>query len=163
MAVDYFLKIDGIAGESTALKFEGQIDIESFSWGLSNNGRAIGSAAGGGGAGKVSFQDIHFTASVSKASPVLMLSCASGKHIQSAVLTGVHNQKATLDFFTIKLTDVLVSSYQSGGSGGSDVIPQDSFSLNFAKIEYDYKPQSDTGALLEAIPAAYDLQVNKIA
>src|SRR5579884_2014717 len=105
MAVDFYLKLDGIDGESRSAKFEGAIDIESFSWGLSNSGRAIGSAATGAGAGKVSFQDIHLTSKVSKASPKLMLACASGKHIPNATLTGVLDGKSQLDFFTIKLTD----------------------------------------------------------
>jgi len=163
MAVDYYLKLDGIKGESTNANYKEAIDIESFSWGLSNSGRAIGSAAGGGGAGKVTFQDIHFTSSASKASPQLMLSCAQGKHIPSGTLTGVLNGKSQLDFFTIKLTNVYVSSYQTGGSGGGDAVPEDSFTLNFAKVEYDYKPQSDTGALLDAVPAVWDLQAGKIA
>ena len=156
-AVDYFLKLDGIEGESTAIKFEGAIDIESFSWGVTNSGRAVGAAGGGGGAGKASFQDMHFTTNVSKASPKLMLACATGEHIKSATLTGVLNKKAQLDFFTVKMTDLIVSSFQSGGTGGGEQIPEDQFSLNFGKIEFDYKPQSDTGALLEAIVAPVDL------
>jgi type VI secretion system secreted protein Hcp len=160
-AVDFFLKIDGIPGESTSAKMDGAIDIESFSWGVTNSSRAIGTAAGGGGgAGKASFQDLHFTTSVSKASPVLMLACATGKHLKEATLTGRLNQKVQLDFFTVKLTDLLVSSYQSGGSGGGEVLPQDQFTLNFSKIEFDYKPQSDTGALLEPVVAPFDLQKN---
>jgi type VI secretion system secreted protein Hcp len=162
-AVDFYLKLDGIQGESTSAKFDGAIDIESFSWGLSNSGRAIGGAVGVGGAGKVSFQDMHFTSKASKASPKLMLACATGQHIKEATLTGVLNQKAQLDFFTVKLTDLLVSSYQSGGTGGGDVVPDDQFTLNFSKIEFDYKPQSDTGALLDAVRAPFDLQKNVIA
>ena len=66
-ASDYFLKIDGIDGESTDDRHKGEIDIQSFSWGVSNSGSM--SSGSGGGAGKASFQDIHFTRQLDKASP----------------------------------------------------------------------------------------------
>ena len=66
---DFLLEIDGIKGETTDNKHEGTIEIESFSWGASNTGSM--SAGGGGGAGKVNFQDLHFTTRVNKASPLL--------------------------------------------------------------------------------------------
>ena len=84
-AVDYFLKIDGIPGESTDSKHKNEIDIESWSWGEANSGsHAYG---GGGGAGKVSVQDFNFTMHVNKASPKLFLACATGQHIKEALLT----------------------------------------------------------------------------
>src|ERR1700693_4254871 len=85
-AVDYFLKIHGIPGESTDDKHKGEIQLSSFSMGETNSS-TIGSATGGGGAGKVSFHDFNFTTKFSKASPKLMLFCANGKHIPSAVMT----------------------------------------------------------------------------
>src|SRR5687768_18000173 len=85
MAVDYFLKLDGIKGESTADKHKDEIDIMSFSWGLTQ--AATAGFGGGAGAGKVQMQDFHFTSKVSRASPQLFLSCASGKHIPTATLT----------------------------------------------------------------------------
>ena len=85
-AFDYFLKVDGIAGESTDSKHKGEIDVLSWSWGETQSGSAGG--GGGGGAGKVQMQDLHVTSNMSKASPQLMLACASGQHIKSAILTG---------------------------------------------------------------------------
>src|SRR5436853_3025508 len=108
-AVDYFLKIDGIAGESQDLKHKGEIQLESFSWGETQTGAHGG--GGGGGAGKVQMQDLHVTTHISKASPVLMQSCASGKHLKEAVLTARKAGKGQQEFLVIKLTDVLVSSY----------------------------------------------------
>ncbi len=85
MASDYLLKIEGIKGESTDSKHKDEIEIESFSWGATQPGTF--STGGGGGAGKVSFQDLHFTSRVSVASPNLMVACASGQHIKVATLT----------------------------------------------------------------------------
>src|SRR5688572_14489207 len=85
-AVDYFLKIDGVDGESTDDKHKGEIDVESFSWGVTQTGTF--SHGGGGGAGKVALQDFHFTMKVSKASPTLFLACASGQHYKTATVIG---------------------------------------------------------------------------
>lgn len=140
MAFDAFFKIDGVDGESTDKDHKGEIDVLSFSWGEAN---AVSSSGGGGaGAGKVSFQDLHFTSSTSKASPALMLACASGKHISNATLTLRKKGGKQNEFLVIKLTDVFVSSYQTGGTAGDqgDTLPTDDVSLNFAKIEVDYTP-----------------------
>jgi type VI secretion system secreted protein Hcp len=155
-AVDYFLKIDGIEGESTDDKHKGQIDVLSFSWGASNAGST--GAGGGGGAGKVQFQDIHFTTTMNKASPKLMLACATGEHIKEVVLTGQLSGKRGQQFLEIKLTDVLVTSYQSGGSSGE--VPTDSFSLNFSKIEFKYQPLNKDGSLGTAVTGGWDIKEN---
>jgi type VI secretion system secreted protein Hcp len=156
--VDYFLKIDGIDGESQDAIHKGEIEVESFSFGLSNTGRA-GAATGGGGAGKVAFQDFHFTSLVSKASPNLMLACASGKHIKSATLTGRRAGKSELEFVTITLSDVRVSSFQDGGS--IDGAPLDQVTLNFAKVEFGQRAGNPDGTLAAPLVQAWDIAVNR--
>lgn len=157
MATDFLLEIDGIKGESSDKAFKGLIEIESFSWGCSNAGaHASGS---GGGAGKVSYQDIHFTTHVNKASPLLMLSCATGKHHAKAVLHVRKQGGDQQEYYTITLTDCLVSSYQSGGHTGSGV-PTDQFALNFAKIEFEYKPQKADGSLDTAVKSGWNIKEN---
>ena len=112
-AVDYFLKIDGIQGESKADKHKDEIDIQSFSWGATQSGTfAVG---GGGGAGKVSMQDFHFTMPDNKASPALFLACAQGDHIKSAILTCRKAGKEQQEFLKVTMSDILVSSFQTGG------------------------------------------------
>lgn len=157
-AVDYFLQIDGIEGESTDDRHNGEIEILSFSWGETNAGTHAG--GGGGGAGKVQMQDFHFTTSMSKASPKLFESCATGQHIKQAVLTARKAGGDQQEYLKVTLTDVLISSYQTDASRG-DVVPTDSFSLNFAKIEFEYKPQKPDGSLDTTVRAGYDLKLNK--
>ena len=158
-AVDYFLKIEGIAGESMDSKHKGEIDVESWSWGAANRGsHATGS---GGGAGKVEMQDFHFSMRENKSSPLLMLACATGQHIKSAQLTCRKAGTDQQEFLTIKFTDLLVSSFQTGGHAGGDVIPEDQISLNFSKIEYEYKPQKADGTLDSPAKAGWDLKANK--
>lgn len=153
--VDYFLKLDGVEGESTDDRHKGEIDIESFSWGVSNQGSFAG--GGGGGAGKATFQDFHFTKVIDKSSPILMVNTASGKHMKEAILIGM-NQNGE-KFLEIKLTDVLITSYQQSGDTGGP--PQDQFSLNFAKIEYSYFPQGPDGQTEAPVKGGWDLKANK--
>jgi type VI secretion system secreted protein Hcp len=159
VASDYLLKLEGIKGESTDAKHKDEIEIESFSWGATNPGTF--SSAGGGGAGKVNFQDLHFTARVSVASPNLMVACATGQHIKSAILTVRKQGKEQQEFYIVKLSDTLVSSYQSGGSEGSNALPVDQFSINFAKVEFEYKSQKADGTLGAPVKGGYDLKQNK--
>jgi type VI secretion system secreted protein Hcp len=154
--VDYFLKIDGIEGESTDDKHKAEIEILSLSWGASNTGSAATGA--GRGAGKVAMQDLHFRAVMSKASPMLFLKCVQSEHIKEAVLVARKAGRDQHEYLKVTLTDVLVSSYQTGGSGD---VPIDSFSLNFAKIEFEYKPQNPDGSLGAPVKAVWDLKSNK--
>jgi type VI secretion system secreted protein Hcp len=160
MAVDMFLKITDIKGESTDAKHKDEIDVESFSWGATQLGTS-GSAGGGMGAGKVQMQDFHFVMRTNKASPKLFLSVATGKHIKEAILTARKaGGKEQIEFLKIKFTDILVSSYQQAAS--ADVgAPNDSFSLNFSKIEVEYFSQGPTGQVEQPIKAGWDLRKNQ--
>lgn len=155
MATDYFLKLTDVAGESAQKGHEDQIDVLSWSWGESNSGSS--SDGGGSGSGKVSMQDLSFAMKINKASSVLFKFCASGTHIKEGTLTCRRAGKEPRPYLTIKFTDCLVSSFQTGGSQG-DEVPTDSVSLNFSKIEYSYTPQKADGTLGTAIPAAYDIK-----
>ena len=158
-AVDYFLKLDGIEGEGHDHKQKGEIDIESWSWGESNQGTHAG--GGGGGAGKVVMQDFHFVMKINKASPKLMLACATGQHIKDGTLTCRKAGGKQDNFFIVKMTDVFVSSFQTGGSGHSDIVPTDQVSLNFSKIEFEYKEQKPDGSMGGSTKAGYDVKANK--
>lgn len=158
-ATDFFLKIDGIEGESTQQGHEKEIEIQSWSFGVTNKGTFAGNM--GGGAGKASFQDIHITVPINKASPKFWLACATGQHIKSALLTARKAGGKQVEYLKIKLTDLLISSYVSNGTDdveGTGILPMDSISLNFTKFEIAYAPQKIDGSLEAAINAGYDLK-----
>jgi len=162
MAFDAFMKIDGIDGESTDAKHKDEIEILSYSWGLSNSSSAAG--GGGGGAGKVQFQDFHFVSSLQKSSPKLFLGVATGEHFKKAVLTvrksGGDGQSQ--DYYKVTMQDVVISSFQQSGTpdGGGDV-PMEEISLNFSKITMDYRQQNADGTLGDPVIATWDLKKNK--
>jgi type VI secretion system secreted protein Hcp len=145
MAFDAFLKIEGIEGDSTDKDHKGEIEILSFSWGETN--ASPSNRGGGGGAGKVSMQDFHFTMQVSKASPNLMLACATGRHFQEATLTARKAGQRQQEFLKIKLSDVLVSSYQTDGNTNDKEapLPTDQISLNFVKIDFLFSGGGSAG------------------
>lgn len=157
--VDYFLKIDGIPGESNQDKHKGEIELESFSWGESQTGTAR--SGGGMGAGKVSMQDFHFVMKVNKASPKLFLACASGEHLKSAILTCRKAGKDQQEYLKVTFSDVMVSSYQTGGASSGDVLPTEQIALNFSKVEMEYKEQRPDGTLAGVVKAHYDLKMGK--
>ena len=156
-AVDYFLKIDGIEGESEDAKHGKEIEVLQWNWGESQAGSMAHGT--GGGAGKVSMQDFHFTMKANKASPKLFLACANGEHIKSAVLTCRKAGKEQQEFLKYTFTDILISSYSTGGNSG-DLIPVESISFNFTKIETAYKVQNADGTLGAEFKAGYDLKKN---
>ncbi len=159
MSVDYFLKIDGVPGESFDSKHKGEIPLESFSWGETHpSGGGVG--GGGAGAGKVQMHDLVVTMVVSKASPKLMLSCASGKHHKEAVLTARKAGKSQQEFLVFKFKDVVVTSYQIGGAALGDV-PTDQVSLGFSTIQMEYRAQKADGSLEAPIKAGWDVKQNK--
>jgi type VI secretion system secreted protein Hcp len=158
-AVDYFLKIEGIDGESADAKHKGEIDLDSWSWGESQGGTM--SFGGGGGAGKVQMQDFHFTMKVNKATPKLIIACASGEHIKKATLTCRKAGKEQQEFLKYMFTDVLISSYQTGGAGNGGVIPTDQIAFNYGKMEVEYKEQKADGSLGGPIKSGWDLKANK--
>lgn len=132
MAVDMFLKIDGIEGDARDSRHKGEIEILSFSWGVSNTGSVTG---GGGGAGKIIPQDFSIMKALDKATPKLFERMCEGSHIPEVnVSVGSASVKGEqVEFLKIKLSDVLISSYQTGGSGGA--LPTESLSFNFSSVD----------------------------
>jgi type VI secretion system secreted protein Hcp len=156
---DAFLKLDGIKGESADAKHKGEIDIMSFSWGASQTG--IQATGGGGGAGKVHFEDMHFIKKTDASSPLLMLNCANGAHIKEGNFTVRKAGGTQLEYLKIKLTDILISSFKEHGSSSGGDIPTESVSLNFAKVEYQYQAQGADGkAQGGPILAGWDVKAN---
>jgi len=158
MAVDFFLEIDGIKGESKDATHGEQIDLLNWGWGLSQS--ASFHFGGGGGSGKVAFQDLHFVKRTDLATPPLMLACANGDHIKKATLYCRKAGKTPLEYIVIEMEKIIVSSLSQGGSNGEDVLTE-SCSFNFAKCSLKYVKQSDTGGEDTSKTFKWDIEANK--
>ncbi|HEX5176968.1 MAG TPA: type VI secretion system tube protein Hcp [Chthoniobacteraceae bacterium] len=152
-----FLKITDVKGESKDAGHGGEIEIESFSWGATQLGAS--SHGTGAGAGKVSMNDFHFVMRNNASSPTLFLFCANGKHLKEAKLTCRKAGGKQENFLVVTMSDVLISSYQTGGSNGSEV-PMDQISLNYSKIEIDALAQDAKGITKSAGKKWWDMKTN---
>ncbi len=157
MAVDMFLKIDDVKGESTDDKHKGEIDVLAWSWGMNQSGTTH--MGGGGGSGKVSVHDLSLTKYVDKSSPNLMLATCNGKHFKEALLTVRKAGEKPLEYIKISMKEVIVSSVSTGGSGGQDRLTEN-ITLNFAEFKIAYTPQKEDGSGDAAVEAAYHIAKN---
>ena len=157
MAVDMFLKLNGVDGESKDKAHGKEIDVLSWSWGMSNSGSAH--VGGGAGSGKVNVQDLSVTKYLDSSSAPLMLSCCNGKHFDTAVLTVRKAGEKPVEYVTIKLQEVLITSVSTGGSGGEDRLTEN-VNLNFAKVKVEYLPQEAKGGKGTMIPFSWDIAAN---
>ena len=157
MAASIFGRIGTIKGESRDAKHKDEIEILSWSWGVSQTGTT---GPRGGGAGKASFHDFTFTHHVDKASPALMRACATGEHIKDATITVRKAGKGQQEYLVITMTDVLVTSVSMSVSAEADSTAE-GVTLTFAKVDLAYMPQKPDGSLDAGIHFIFDLKANK--
>jgi type VI secretion system secreted protein Hcp len=156
MAADIFAKIGDIKGESLDDKHKDEIEVLSFSWGVTNP--ATVSGGGGGGSGRATFHDLSFVHNLDKATPSLLRACATGMHIKDAVITHRKAGKGQQEYLIVKLNDVIITGVTHGGSGQ---LASENVTLAFAKVDLEYKPQRPDGSLDPGIHFKYDIKANK--
>lgn len=158
MATDIFLKIGDINGESQDDKHRDEIDVLAWSWGVSQAGSTR--AGGGGGSGKANFTDLSFTHRVDKTSPHLFKSCANGEHVKEAKLAVRKAGRGEQDFLVITMEDVIITSVAAADDGGDGGLLE-TVSLQFAKVDFEYKPQKADGSLEAGVHFKWDIKANK--
>jgi type VI secretion system secreted protein Hcp len=152
MASDIFAKLGDIKGESLDSKHKDEIEVLSYSWGVSNAG-SMGRGSGGG-EGKATFHDLSFVHNIDKSSPVLMQYCATGVHIKEATITHRKAGKQQHEYLVVKMNDVIITGVTHGGSGDGH---SENVSLSFAKVAVEYKPQKADGSLDAGVHFKYDI------
>jgi type VI secretion system secreted protein Hcp len=157
MASDIFAKLGDIKGESIDSKHKDEIEVLSYSWGVTNAG-SMGYGTGGGD-GKATFHDLSFVHNIDKASPVLMQTCATGTHLKEATITHRKSGKEQHEYLIVKMNDVIITGVTHGGSGDSG--HSENVSLSFAKVSVEYKPQKADGSLDAGIHFKYDIKAQK--
>jgi type VI secretion system secreted protein Hcp len=157
VASDIFAKLGDIKGESLDAKHKGEIEILSWSWGVTNVHPATG--GGGGGAGKPTFRDLAFTHNIDKASPSLLKSCATGQHLKEATITHRKAGKGQQEFLVVKMNDVIITSVSNGDSSQGGHV--ETVTLAFSKVDLEYRPQKSDGSLDAGIHFKYDIKANK--
>ena len=158
MAVDFFLKLDGIDGESQDDKHKNEITVMSFSWGASQTTSVSGS--GGSGAGKASLADLSIMKNYDVASAPMYKALLLGTHIKTGVLTAVKSGGDGSPFITISLAELFVTSVQISGSSE---VPMESVSFSYNEIKTQYAQQDETGKLNVKAAITYNLKANKVS
>jgi len=155
MAADIFAKLGDIKGESIDDKHKDEIEVFSFSWGVTNSVGA--GSGGGGGAGKATFKEFSIVHSIDKASPSLLAACATGVHLKEATITQRKAGKGHQDFLIFKMNDVIITGVaEVSGAPDSETV-----TLTFAKIDVEYKPQKADGSLDAGVHFKYDIKASK--
>ena len=156
-AVDMFLKISNVQGESQDKDHVGEIDVLAWSWGMSQSGTMhIG---GGGGAGTATVQDLSVTKWIDKSTPTLMLYLLQGKQFSEVDLTVRNAGAIPVDFLKIVMKEVIITSHSTGGSGGQDRLTEN-ISLNFAEFTLSYRVQNANGTMGDWADAGWDIARN---
>lgn len=158
MASDIFAKIGAIKGESNDSKHKDEVEVLSWSWGVTQSGANV--QGGGGGQGKATFQDFSFSHHLDKASPLLMKACATGEHVKEATITVRKAGKGQQEFLVIKMSDVIVTGVAPSGASEAPATAE-IVSLQFAKVDLEYRPQKADGSLDVGVHFKYDIKANK--
>jgi type VI secretion system secreted protein Hcp len=151
MAVDIFLTLEKVKGETKDDKYKSKngIDVLSWSWGMSQSGTTHSGT--GGGSGKVNVQDLSITKYVDKASCDLMKGCCKGTHFEKGSLIVRKAGDKAYEFWQIDLEEIIVAAVTTGGIGSDDRMTEN-ITLNFAKFGAKYSQQSRSGRIREPRP-----------
>ena len=156
MAVDYFLKLDGIQGEDAFKLFiQRRIRLLSWSWGA--NSLSSVEANGGSGAGKVDLDEFSFVTEFDKATVGFFRSICKGEHVMNATLFAF-KAEALESYLTVDFEQVFVTGI---GTTATWEIPAVTIKFSFNKITFDYRVQGKDGFLISTGPVAYALKQNK--
>ena len=156
MAIDMFMLVDGVKGESADANHSGYSDVQDLSWGAS---QAASISGGGGGSGKVSFSDLTVTAALDSATPAILKMCASGKHITNIKISICKAGGTQIEYATIVLKDVLVTGTQFVGTSGGETVGIN-YSFQAAQVEHHYWVQGKDGSKGAESQMGWDVKQN---
>lgn len=157
MGMDVFLKLGDIEGEARDAAHKGEIDVLNWGWGVNQSGTM--SIGGGGGSGKVNVQDLSVSKYVDTSSTNAFLKCCNGKHYPEAKLTVRKAGETPLEYLKVTMSDVIITSVSTGGSGGEDRVIEN-ITMNFAKVKVEYTPQEASGAAGATMTMGWDIEQN---
>lgn len=158
MAVDFFIKLGDISGESTDAAYKDWIEVLGWAWGMTQSGTMH--TGTGGGTGKVSVQDFSFTKYVDKSTPNIMQKCCTGKHYDKVEFIARKAGDKPLDYVKLTMEQVIVTSATTGGGVGQEQVTEN-VTLNFAKYKYEYTPQTEKGAKGGTVTQTFNIRENK--
>lgn len=163
MAIDVYLQLDGIKGESVDSDHAGWIECTSAQWGVSQPKSATASTAGGHTAERCEIRSISLTKLADLASPLLMQNCAAGRTLPKAKLEFLRadGQGDRVKYYEVELKNVLIGSVNQSVHQGD--ILQDTISLKFSSVRWMYTQQKIAGGAGGNTSGGWDLSTNRLA
>lgn len=150
MAMDHFIKFDGVEGESVRKDHKGEIEVLSWSWGLSSPAPR----PSGGGVGKAIAEEFTFTHLYDKASPALAALAAAGRHVKQAWLSSQKAGSSQQDFLKVSMKDVTITSVRQAGD---DAGINESVTASVGHITFEYRQTDAKGSLGAAVSFDWDI------
>lgn len=158
MAVDYFLKLDGVQGESQDEKHKNEIQVLSWSWGAANVSSVAGT--GGSGAGKADLSDVSMMLNFDKSTPKFFKSVCAGSHIASGTLSAIKAGGNGKPYLKVDFKEIFVTGLQMSAAGE---VPAVSLSFSYDEIKIDYSAQDEKGNMASVGPVTFNTKVNKLS
>jgi len=163
MAIDVYLQIDGIKGESTDTSHKDWIECRSVQWEVLQPKSATASTGGGHTAERTEHKDIVIAKLADLATPLLLQNCSSGKTIPKAKIEFLRadGQGERIKYFEIELENVLISNVSPRVEAGD--ILSENLSLKYSKVKWKYTQQKVGGGSGGNTSGGWDLSTNKTA
>lgn len=164
MAIDVYLQIEGIKGESQDSQHKDWIEVTGVHWGVHQPRSATSSTGGGHTAERADLSDISFSKIADLSSPILLQSCAMGKTIPKAKFEffRADGNGTRVKYFEVALANVMVGLVKPH-LGGDDSYLTETVNLKFSKINWAYTQQKIGGGAGGSTVGGWDLAANKIA
>lgn len=158
MAVDMYMRIDGVSGESKDSNHKGWSNVQSYSWGAVQPGNMA--SGSGGGIGKASFNDLSVVAIIDKAAPAILKYCANGKHLPTVEISVCKAGGTQIEYLRITLNEVLVTSVNQGAAKDSDAVLV-TYAFQAARVKKQYWEQTDQGSKGGESVLAWNIKENR--
>ena len=155
--MDHYMKFDGVVGESLNKDHKGEIDVLSWSWGLSSS--TAPTTSGRSRAGRATPEHFTFTHVYDKASPVLASIAAAGRHVKQAWLTSRNTGAGAKDFLKVSMADVVITGvHQQGDADGITEM----VSASVGHITFEYRQTDAKGGLGGTVAFDWDIVKNTV-
>lgn len=161
MAIDVYLQIDGIQGESTDAGHLGWIEVTAAYWGVTQPRSATASTGGGHTAERCEHRTLALTKLVDMASPLLLQNCSAGRTIPKAKLEFMRadGHGTPVRYYEVEMENVIIANVYQAVSEGN--ILHDSIGLSFSKVKWKYTHQKISGGMGGNTTGGWDLASNK--